>query len=481
MLYLKHFPPDGTMSFKMIFSYGEEGNLTSSPSTLFKIKVDYIGINLQVEQPQSEHNKKEFKEESYEVSDDPEGGKHVSMGVIVPNEDNEEFDFCSYECSISDEDQIDLITNYMKSYEQGQEPRPFIMIGRPLIGVTDLDNFYSLDGEIIFNFIFDEKIKGWIKEAGFVLGKVMSYKADSYSSDKLNITLSVSKRKAGEKLFKQASEDAMDYIEEVVRSTAEYKVERKVVDAVNEYLTGNTSSPYKVVLAPWRGLVVYITLDGEQIGIVHNAEIQKITDANKSVFGYITNFEYDKDENNVDYIIRVSRSIPKLNIENDFGTSDNSIENFFPVFGIFLGKTTWKQAEDMGYNVEIWKEGPRRYVNIGKVTLWDFDGNGKFTSMRLYEHYEEDFPPLWKSKGFSWDNSYDEWINVFRDLRFDVTIIKEPIQKEFSGRTTLSAEFHALSPDEFLRFKMSFGYGKDGFQTSSPKTLYSLDVEYEGD
>lgn len=419
--------------------------------------------------------------ESYEISDDPEGGKHVSMGIIVPNEDDEEFDFCSYECSISDKEQIELIKSYMRRYEKAEESRPFLMIGRPLMG-TDLDIFYSLDGEIIFNFIFDEKIKDWIKDAGFVLGKVISYRADSYSPDKLNVTLSVSKRKAGEALFKQASEEAMDYIEEVVQSTADYQVERKVVDAINEYLEGKASSPYKVVLVPWKGLVVYINLDGEQIGIVRDYEIQKIAEDNKGIFGFITNYEYDDNENNVEFTIKVSRSIPKLNIDQAPETSENSVCDFFPIFGITLGETTWKQAENMGYNVEIWKEGPSRYIDIGNVTFWDFGGKGIFTSIAWSRSYNEntEFPPLWLSKGFSWNNSYDEWLVVFRKLGFDIDVTQQPTHDDFYGHKTLSAKFEVLSSDGMLSFKMKFDCGEDGYQTSSPKTLFSIDVTYKG-
>ena len=416
--------------------------------------------------------------ESYEISDDPEGGKHVSMGIIVPNEDDEEFDFCSYECSISDKEQIELIKSYMRRYEKGKESRPFLMIGRPLMG-TDLDIFYSLDGEIIFNFIFDEKIKDWIKEAGFVLGKVISYRADSYSPGKLNVTLSVSKRKAGEALFKQASEDAMDYIEEVVQSTADYQVERKVVDAVNEYLAGKTSSPYKIVLVPWKGIVVYINLDGEQIGIVRDYEIQKIAEDNKGIFGFITNFEYDDDENNVEFTIRVSRSIPKLNIDQDPETSKNSINDFFPIFGITLGETTWKQAEDMGNVVKIWKEGPSRYMDIGKTTFWDHGGKGVFTSIN-WHYFDDDFPSIWKSKGFSWDNSYEDWLEAFKKLGFTIEITEEPSLEEYYGHDTLSAEFWATSSDGMLSFNLDFDYGEDGYLTSSPKTLYSIGVTYKG-
>ena len=156
-----------------------------------------------------EAGKADQDDEYYSVTDSAEGGKHVSMDVIIPEDGDADFDFCTYECRISDQKQIDIITKYMKRYEECKEPRPFLMIGRPCFGLDNLDIFYSLDGEIIFNFIFDEKIKDWIREAGFVLGKVKSYKPDSLFTDQLSVTLSVSKRKNGETLFKLSTRQLM--------------------------------------------------------------------------------------------------------------------------------------------------------------------------------------------------------------------------------------------------------------------------------
>lgn len=478
---------DGTLLFCMNFKYGENGCQTSSPNTLYSIIVCYIGSSSsRTSQKNSKTDEKtpkkvDYGEESYTVSDFPEGGKHVSMDIILPEEGDEDFDFCSYECYISDKKHIDIIKKHMKRFEQGIESRPFIMIGRPCLGLDSLDIFYSLDGEIIFNFIIDEKIRKWIREAGFVLGKVKSYHADKYLPERLNITLSVSKRKSGETLFKQASEEAMDYIEEVVSSTADYKVEGKVIDAVNDYLDGDANSPYQVAVVPWKGLAVYTTLDGEQIGIVLNSEILEMTKKNKGIIGHVTDVKYNNDYTSVKFTIRVSRSIPRLSLE----TSANSTEvssplsnDFFPLFGFTLGKTTLEQAKSMGYELKNWEDDPEKFVDVRSVSFYYDDLEEVFTSL-LWNRDDCDFPSLWKSKGFSWELSYNAWINLFRKLECKITIKKEPIQRDFNGHKVLSAEFEALSPDNTLLFELDFDYGENGCETSSPKTLDYISVKYD--
>lgn len=255
-------------------------------------------------------------EESYKITDAPEGGKHVSMDVILPEDGDEDFEFCTYVCRISDKKQIDIITKFMERYEECKEPRPFLMIGRPCLGLDDLDIFYSLDGEIIFNFIFDEKIKAWIREAGFVLGKVKSYKPDSLFTDQLSVTLTVSKRKSGETLFKQASEEAMDYIEVYTSSQSDYDVEIRIIDAVKKYMSGDSAMPYKVVIVPYCGIGTCTTLDGEDVAIIVDDEIIGLAEKNKGVFGYITKVDFD-DDGDAWFTIRVSRSIPRLTLESD--------------------------------------------------------------------------------------------------------------------------------------------------------------------
>ena len=159
--------------------------------------------------------------------------------------------------------------------------------------------------------------------------------------------------------------------------------------------------------------------------------------------------------------------------------SSSATDDFFPLFGITLGKTTWQDAKDIGVKVRRIENEPSRTINVEKVDFWDHEGVGVFTSL-YWTNDESDFPVLWKSKGFDWNLSYDKWIEVFEKLGFDITITRQPSQSIYSRRNTLNAEFEALSPDKTLRFIMDFNYGGNGYLTSSPKTLYSITVNYEG-
>ena len=132
----------------------------------------------------------------------------------------------------------------------------------------------------------------------------------------------------------------------------------------------------------------------------------------------------------------------------------------------------------MGLKVEIGKEGLDRHIYVENIAFWDHNGEGIFTSLYWVYHHC-DFSPLWKSKGFSWDKSYEEWLEVFKKLGFTIEITEEPSQEEYSGYDTLSAEFWATSPDGKLSFDLHFAYRDNGCYTSSPKTLYSIYVILE--
>ena len=161
--------------------------------------------------------------------------------------------------------------------------------------------------------------------------------------------------------------------------------------------------------------------------------------------------------------------------------SSSSINDFFPIWGITLGETTLKQAKKMGYVAEKEETASSSYsyIDVEDIRCFDDNGSGVFSSL-MWGRGDSDFSPLWRAKGFSWDNSYDEWMNVFKKLGFKITVTKQPCQGEFCGHKTLSAEFNALSPDELLLFELEFDYGESGHYTSSPKSLDTIWVTYKG-
>lgn len=156
----------------------------------------------------------------------------------------------------------------------------------------------------------------------------------------------------------------------------------------------------------------------------------------------------------------------------------SAINDFFPLFGVTLGETTWEQARELGGKEDIDEDTGEIYFDIENVHFVDyFNNNNTLTDIYLEESYR-DFPDSWNSKGFYWENSYDAWLDVFKRLGYKIEIKNEPELKVHDGRNTLSGRFEALSPDGTLSFNMDFRYGKKGHFTSSPGTLYSMSVHY---
>ena len=160
------------------------------------------------------------------------------------------------------------------------------------------------------------------------------------------------------------------------------------------------------------------------------------------------------------------------------GTMGSSaLRQFFPLWGVTLGETTWSQAESLGATVKK-SSGGGRYALMNGMFFWDHDNLGRFTQI-YWTHSDPDFPSTWKAYGFSWDNSYNTWLNTFRELGYSIKVTKEPTTVEYSGRNTLSADVDATSSDGTLRFHLDFDYGERGHYTSSPRTLYAITVYYK--
>ncbi len=170
-------------------------------------------------------------------------------------------------------------------------------------------------------------------------------------------------------------------------------------------------------------------------------------------------------------LINAGRNV-KVSGESYFSSPKNtSINQFFPIWGITLGETKWKEAEEMGYKVIIDKDD--KYITIHGVYFWAFHGRSWFNHI-YWGRNSIDFPYKWR--GFSWENSYMEWINVFEKMGYKLIKKTRPKTVMFEGRKTLSAEFNAMSPDGLLEFNLIFKEGRDGDHISSRNTLHSMHI-----
>ncbi len=154
-----------------------------------------------------------------------------------------------------------------------------------------------------------------------------------------------------------------------------------------------------------------------------------------------------------------------------------AIRQFFPIWGITLHETTIKQAKSMGHKIVTYDDGVKSvFIHSDKGVSFTDDDKDGYVDRLFGFHFNFEFPEEWKLKGFSWDNSYDRWIQVFKDLGFSINVEREVKVEEFQGRKTLSAMVIATSLDNTLEFVLGFCCGENGYQTSSPQTLSSIAV-----
>ena len=169
-----------------------------------------------------------------------------------------------------------------------------------------------------------------------------------------------------------------------------------------------------------------------------------------------------------------------MTIEDLKVTSSSALNDFFPIFGVTLGKTTCEQAKKLGGIEKVDEDTGEIFWDIENIHFIDSHGGGILTEI-YWTKKGRDFPNSWKLKGFSKENSFNAWLGIFNKLGFDISMIIQPSIDVYLRRKTFVAQFEALSPDGSLKFELLFKYGKDGYFTSSPNTLYSIDVHYYKD
>ena len=159
-----------------------------------------------------------------------------------------------------------------------------------------------------------------------------------------------------------------------------------------------------------------------------------------------------------------------------------SLNDFFPVCGITLNKSTVKDAERQSY-----RYAKIEYEEDGAVIVWADNGvltgsqirkeKGCDVFTNIYMTSGDEIFSEWIRLGFDWGLSYVEWAELFKRLGFSVKQTETPRVKSWEhGPDYLKARFIARSADSSLKFELEFMCGREGNTQDSPSTLYSISV-----
>ncbi len=159
-----------------------------------------------------------------------------------------------------------------------------------------------------------------------------------------------------------------------------------------------------------------------------------------------------------------------------------SLNDFFPVCGITLNKSTVKDAERQSYRyAEI------KYFDGGCVIAYSKKGEYHGAQIRkeansnlftnIYITSSHIMFPEWSRLGFDFKLSYNDWISLFKKMGFTIIQTEEPQIKSWEhGPDYFYTKVVAISKDYSLKFELEFSFGSDGNTRYSRSTLYSISV-----
>jgi hypothetical protein len=147
----------------------------------------------------------------------------------------------------------------------------------------------------------------------------------------------------------------------------------------------------------------------------------------------------------------------------------------FPLFGISLGRSTVEDIEKLKYKCTRIESGSR-YCDVEDLDFWDHDHDRIVESVYLVS--SDHLPDKWQNEfGFSFDKSYDEWMEALADDKFHVVIVVAPHVVE----DALVAAVDIYSEMDSVKIRLEFAFGNsegEGYETSSPRSLYGITFDF---
>jgi hypothetical protein len=150
--------------------------------------------------------------------------------------------------------------------------------------------------------------------------------------------------------------------------------------------------------------------------------------------------------------------------------------DLFPLHGVTLGETTVEELARLGTrttSIDKNTGAPYRYYVICGTNFW-YDDSGIAGQIYIPRGVYS-IPDPWKSLGFDWDVSYEQWLQLLRRLGYSITLEEPPRIVKYEGHDCFSAKILATKPARPL-IRLDFNYN-EGSQADSKGTLYSISVK----
>lgn len=216
--------------------------------------------------------------------------------------------------------------------------------------------------------------------------------------------------------------------------------------------------------------------------VIDNETISISIEDFKKYFIYTTNNQDKEDTNHNVPLMPYEEQKQEVSVlEKDISNNNTpfSIADFFPVYGITMGKSTWKDVAEAG--IEVFSEASGKcwghFPNY-QGAIHDEDNEGVVTSLEFFPQTEK-LPIEWMKFCIDSSTSFDEWMNFFQSHGFVITILDAPHMGEYEGRSTFVADVIATSKNRDIEFFLMFANGNkngEGALSSSKNSLFSLSV-----
>ena len=171
----------------------------------------------------------------------------------------------------------------------------------------------------------------------------------------------------------------------------------------------------------------------------------------------------------------------QIEAENERKAQARFKDMLFPVCGITLGETTVDDIKNNRlFDVEYRKDGDivAKDARYGAF-FWSFRSYGNDYFNRIFLTKFEGMFDKWKTIGFDWSLSYDEWVSLLQGLGFNVKVTKSPTIEDVQGRNCLGAKFEATSGDGKYILELDFAIGNthgEGCSTTSKNSLFRIEL-----